>query len=58
MSLLSAFTNQLMNLMNELHELYPEDRDIETKKTGQGHRGGLTLLLKLKMKLVTQCTNG
>jgi len=33
MSLLSAFTNQLMNLMNELHELYPEDRDIETKKT-------------------------
>ena len=33
MSLLTAFTNQLSNLMNELHELYPNDRDIETKKT-------------------------
>ena len=31
MSLLSAFTNQLMNLMNELHELYPEDRVVKQK---------------------------
>ena len=33
MSLLTAFTNQLTNLMTELHELYPKDTDIETKRT-------------------------
>ena len=33
MSLLGAFNNQLLNLMNELHKLYPNDHDIATKKT-------------------------
>ena len=32
MSLLTAFTNQLSNLMNELHELYPNDRDMRNKE--------------------------
>ena len=33
MSILSAFTNQLLNLINNLCEMYPNDPDLSFTKT-------------------------
>ena len=34
MSILSAFNTQIVNLLNELNQLFPEDKDIEYAKDG------------------------